>query len=194
MAKQCAVCGKKIGFLTGHLDFLDGSVCTKCYEAAGYNSFDTAEILKMRSKKVEEWKNEGKAEYRKKCNVCGKIFCYTEMDLHNNRVNAGQALASAIGGASSTIGGSSRATMEFGKATDRAADRVIDYNKCPECGSVDLVMLTKEEFEAEKAKQENKNSGAVSAADELKKFKELLDMGAITQEEFDAKKKQLLGL
>lgn len=31
-------------------------------------------------------------------------------------------------------------------------------------------------------------------ADELKKFKELLDMGAITQEEFDAKKKELLGL
>ncbi len=34
----------------------------------------------------------------------------------------------------------------------------------------------------------------VSPADELKKFKELLDMGVITQEEFDAKKKQLLGL
>lgn len=33
-----------------------------------------------------------------------------------------------------------------------------------------------------------------SAADELKKFKELLDSGIITQEEFDAKKKQLLGL
>ena len=33
-----------------------------------------------------------------------------------------------------------------------------------------------------------------SSADELKKFKELLDMGVITQEEFDAKKKQLLGL
>ena len=33
-----------------------------------------------------------------------------------------------------------------------------------------------------------------STADELKKFKELLDMGAITQEEFDAKKKQILGL
>lgn len=35
---------------------------------------------------------------------------------------------------------------------------------------------------------------AVSVADEIKKFKELLDMGAITQEEFDAKKKQLLSL
>ena len=33
-----------------------------------------------------------------------------------------------------------------------------------------------------------------SAAGEIKKFKELLDMGIITQEEFDAKKKQLLGL
>lgn len=33
-----------------------------------------------------------------------------------------------------------------------------------------------------------------SSADELKKYKELLDSGIITQEEFDAKKKQLLGL
>lgn len=33
-----------------------------------------------------------------------------------------------------------------------------------------------------------------SSADEIKKFKDLLDSGAITQEEFDAKKKQLLGL
>lgn len=33
-----------------------------------------------------------------------------------------------------------------------------------------------------------------SAADELKKFKELLDIGVITQEEFDSKKKELLGL
>ena len=35
---------------------------------------------------------------------------------------------------------------------------------------------------------------SASNADELKKFKELLDLGIISQEEFDAKKKQLLGL
>lgn len=35
---------------------------------------------------------------------------------------------------------------------------------------------------------------AASNADELKKYKELLDSGIISQEEFDAKKKQLLGL
>lgn len=37
------------------------------------------------------------------------------------------------------------------------------------------------------------NSG-ISAADEILKFKQLLDTGVITQEEFDAKKSQLLGL
>ena len=44
----------------------------------------------------------------------------------------------------------------------------------------------------------SKNTSGVqpnqSAADEIKKFKELLDAGIITQKEFDAKKKQLLGL
>lgn len=33
-----------------------------------------------------------------------------------------------------------------------------------------------------------------SNAEELRKYKELLDLGVITQDEFDAKKKQLLGL
>lgn len=37
-------------------------------------------------------------------------------------------------------------------------------------------------------------SQQLSAADELKKYKELLDSGAITPEEYAAKKKQLLGL
>lgn len=34
----------------------------------------------------------------------------------------------------------------------------------------------------------------LSTADEIKKYKALLDSGAITQAEYDAKKKQLLGL
>jgi hypothetical protein len=46
--------------------------------------------------------------------------------------------------------------------------------------------------------QSSMNSGTViqqtSTADEIKKFKELLDEGVITEEEFNQKKKQLLGL
>ena len=51
-----------------------------------------------------------------------------------------------------------------------------------------------EDIILKESNQEEKSNNSVSSADELKKFKELLDMGAITQEEFDAKKKQLLGL
>lgn len=40
----------------------------------------------------------------------------------------------------------------------------------------------------------NSSETSLSSADEIKKFKDLLDTGAITQEEFDQKKKQLLGL
>ena len=57
------------------------------------------------------------------------------------------------------------------------------------------------EYINKKIREVKSNSGAsttvvnqISSADELKKFKELLDSGVITQEEFDAKKKQLLGL
>lgn len=64
------------------------------------------------------------------------------------------------------------------KAYSETAEKII--NKLNE-------ICTQRNEEPEKAKQE-------SVADELLKFKNLLDMGAITQEEFDAKKKQLLGL
>lgn len=37
-------------------------------------------------------------------------------------------------------------------------------------------------------------AGVTSSADEIKKYKELFDMGAITEEEFTTKKKQLLGI
>ena len=57
-----------------------------------------------------------------------------------------------------------------------------------------MKQLTDEEYRQALAEKNAPAAPAVSAADELRKFKELLDMGAITQDEFNAKKKQLLGL
>ena len=61
--------------------------------------------------------------------------------------------------------------------------------------------LAKEIYDyIEKRREELKNNTnvnvtqQVSAMDELKKLKDLLDLGIVTQEEFDAKKKQLLNL
>lgn len=52
----------------------------------------------------------------------------------------------------------------------------------------------KEESVVQIESSKNTRTAAISSADELKKYKELLDSGVISQEEFDAKKKQLLGL
>lgn len=38
----------------------------------------------------------------------------------------------------------------------------------------------------------NQSGGSMSVADELKKLKDLLDQGIITQEEFDAQKRKLM--
>lgn len=51
------------------------------------------------------------------------------------------------------------------------------------------------DFINQKIKDAHSSNGvSTSSADEIAKFKKLLDDGTITQEEFDAKKKQLLGL
>lgn len=58
--------------------------------------------------------------------------------------------------------------------------------------SEDLYNLIMEKINDVQALKNNVTT--VSSADEIAKFKNLLDDGIITQEEFDAKKKQLLGL
>ncbi|MFN1845698.1 SHOCT domain-containing protein [Clostridioides difficile] len=45
-----------------------------------------------------------------------------------------------------------------------------------------------------KSTEDKKESISSSTADEILKYKNLLDIEAITQEEFDAKKKELLNL
>lgn len=60
-------------------------------------------------------------------------------------------------------------------------------------------MLALKEFVEEKVdeahqSQANSETKSVDVADQIEKFKKLADEGTITQEEFEAKKKQLLGL
>jgi len=60
---------------------------------------------------------------------------------------------------------------------------------------ISKLLLERQDVSATKAASATPvNPIASSNADEIKKYKELLDSGIITQEEFDAKKKQLLGL
>lgn len=50
-----------------------------------------------------------------------------------------------------------------------------------------------EEPTSNKPQVQTQSNSSSSVADELKKFKELLDAGVLTQEEFDRKKKELIG-
>jgi hypothetical protein len=62
------------------------------------------------------------------------------------------------------------------------------YNSAQECLSTLQLICNSQEV------VENNNVAMTSNADEILKYKNLLDSDIITQEEFDAKKKQLLGL
>ena len=131
--------------------------------------------------------------FRKKCNICGHIFCYTLEDLEENRRLAKSATGSSIAGIAGALGGYYAASANNTQSANDQLARMVDYDKCPKCGSRNLSDASEEDIERNKTPQTPVIQQA-SAADELKKFKELLDMGIITPEEFDAKKKQLLGL
>lgn len=61
------------------------------------------------------------------------------------------------------------------------------YKDAQECLSVFQLICDQQ-------KESNANSTSGSAAEEIKKYKELLDMGAISEEEYELKKKELLNL
>lgn len=145
-----------------------------------------------RKKEIEKQKEIEEKGYRKRCNVCGKIICYTLEDLKKNKELERSIGLSGLGQIAGALSGNYAAGATMGQTAEDQKARIIDYNKCPSCGSRDLIDLTDEDIAKINAQQNGQS--AISSADELKKFKELLDMGVITQEEFDQKKKQLLGL
>ncbi len=160
--------------------------CTKAGKAAKYDL----------ERKTIVFVDKDDIEIRKRCNTCGHVFCYNPVDLQKNKQEAKKAMSAGLT-AVMTAGShatSSTAATSLNRA-DNAMNRIVDYDRCPACGSRSLTEISKEEFQkAVTSNNTNNTNQATSSADELKKFKELLDSGIITQEEFDAKKKQLLGL
>lgn len=71
---------------------------------------------------------------------------------------------------------------------DSSGYRVIS-GAAQECLSILQLICDKQ-----KGKEKETTDSSPSPADEIRRFKQLLDEGIITQEEFDKKKKQLLGL
>lgn len=131
-------------------------------------------------------------------------------NVEGGGVNMGGAIAGAIiaGGAAAIIG--SQVGTETRTTIVEHDERkiILFYEKN---GKIEALNVETEDFEktinafrklipekeesmVQMAAQKQPITAQLSSADELKKFKELLDCGAISQEEYDAKKKQILGL
>ena len=199
----CDVCGKKIiGSPLKVNDSKNGGIayqlCSDCNRdycfIAGKDGVypDTAaEIKEIIAGKANA---AGIIEKRMRCNVCGTVFCYSNKDVEKNNELLSRAASERRQAVLSALGTSAIQSNQETARADRLESMVKDYSKCPKCNSADIVEISEEEYKAFQASNERENNKAASSADELMKFKELLDSGVITQEEFDVKKKQLLGL
>lgn len=191
----CALCNKPVGlnrYAIGKT--ASGKTLWKCPDCARKGGY-----LKIVGEKAYLCDKDGNVfedqneEIRVKCDTCGHVYCYNQADVAENQRNANAAVRSSALSVMNALGGTQYGTHANMADADRAMDKIVDFSKCPKCNSRNIRKLSKEEFEREKTAKSYAPSAA-SAADELKKFKELLDMGVISQAEFDAKKKQLLGL
>lgn len=129
-------------------------------------------------------------EFKMLCLACNKQFFYTQKDVSDNLTKAKQAQLSAVSSGLNALAGSSIVASTESANANQLLSQIRDFSKCPYCNSTNIREMTDAEWQARQSTSQN----TVSSADELRKFKELLDSGVITQEEFDAKKKQLLGL
>lgn len=98
-------------------------------------------------------------EYRKRCNVCHSIWCYTDNDVNENTKNAVTGVLASIGSIASAIGGTRYDMYEMGKISDRAINKIKEFNKCPYCNSTDISDLSEEELKKINKKKSSGNSG-----------------------------------
>lgn len=132
------------------------------------------------------WASQG--EIRKQCNSCGAVYCFTAEDLKRLAKDARASINASLLQAGGLMTGNFGAAI-YGKQIDR---KVVDLNRCPICDSSNIVDWDPG-TEHSRSISNDGASAAFSAADEILKFKNLADQGIITMDEFEAKKKQLLG-
>ena len=137
----------------------------------------------------EAQKLEDSIEFRMRCNVCGHVYCYTVGDLKKNKQLEKDATTASIVGLTQTIGTSAVLGQMYQNEAEQKRSGIIDYSRCPKCHSQDVTEIPEGAPIPPIA-----TDTTPSSMDELRKLKELLDQGIVTQDEFDAKKKQLLGL
>lgn len=153
-------------------------------------TFEEGTIL---NEKKEEKRFENEAEHIMHCEACGHVYHFNDDDIKRNQQRIKDSNSSIIGAVAAGMGGNYIVSTLNAQAANNQLNGIVDYYACPQCRSRKIRRITEKEFEELKATN-NTPVAPTSNLDEIKKLKELLDLGAITEEEFNAKKKELLGL
>lgn len=128
--------------------------------------------------------NPTEIEYRYRCKVCGKVFCYTEAERRESENRKKEAGFENLMAGLNHLAGSRYAAFEMSKAANAAESKTIDYSKCPNCNSSDIVRI-----DGNTSSVVKKEEDSVST---LEKLAKLHDQGIITDEEFQQKKSEIL--
>lgn len=189
LSATCAVCGNEVGLNRFKITGSGNNILWACPSCArsmnGRRYYIEGDRVIFPSDK--------ETEVKIKCNTCGHLYCFCESDIVRNNQLMKNAQTAAAMSALGALAGTRLDVYANSNRVDSAVSQMIDFAKCPKCNSRDISVLTDSQYEAEKCKEIG-TGNVVSQADEITKFKNLLDSGVITQEEFEAKKKQLLGL
>ncbi len=121
----------------------------------------------------------------------GSVYSYGEVSAGDDQVAQWENIIAFSAGSNNNLGLTSEGTLISTKYVRSEAE--INYNlnfNYGQCDIDDFNVTPAAEIEA----FDNSLNPAVDGVEEIKRYKELLDMGIINQEEFNAKKKELLGL
>lgn len=116
------------------------------------------------------------------------MYSKSSMVITNQRIYGTTAFSNQISlnyGSISAVSSGSMWGVHIGTASKKAKFKLV-RNRDEVISAINSLLITKQ--------SETSTPSSLSGAEELGKYKALLDQGVITQEEFDAKKKQLLGL
>lgn len=181
----CACCGKEIGlnrYEQGRTK--SGEIIWACPACARSGKLVNIDYETGKIKEVTRKETEVKV----RCNTCGHLFCYDSYDIKRNIDLAKKAKTSSVLAAANALVGTRYDMYEQSKSADSNLSQIKDFSRCPKCNSSDIEILSDEEWEEQKESPNKNTNKATSIAEEIKEYKELLDIGLITQEEFDAKK------
>lgn len=84
-------------------------------------------------------------EHRLYCNVCKNIFCYTDEDLRKNKINNSLANNANNRAIAEGLGGSRLMANYKEQESEMYKSKIIDYSKCPHCGSIDIREMNENE-------------------------------------------------